>query len=56
LKVFKLKHDLQNYLAQLRQAGKTIGLVPTMGALHQGHLSLLAQAAQSADMVVSTFL
>jgi pantoate--beta-alanine ligase len=54
LKVFKLKKELQQYLDSLRAHGKTIGLVPTMGALHKGHLSLLAQARHNADVVVST--
>ena len=41
-------------IAQLRAAGKTIGLVPTMGFLHDGHLQLMRRAAQSADTVVAT--
>lgn len=54
LKVFKRITELQTYLQQLRAEGKTIGLVPTMGALHQGHLSLVAQARDNADVVIST--
>ena len=41
-------------IARLRAAGKTIGLVPTMGVLHAGHLQLMRQAAQNADAVVAT--
>ena len=41
-------------IAQLRAAGKTIGLVPTMGFLHAGHLQLMRRAAQNADAVVAT--
>ena len=41
-------------IARLRAAGKTIGLVPTMGFLHAGHLELMRRAAQNADAVVAT--
>ena len=37
-----------------RRAGRTIGLVPTMGALHRGHVSLLERAAGQGDVVVMT--
>jgi pantoate--beta-alanine ligase len=52
LKIFTRRKDLSQYLEQLRNDGKTIGFVPTMGALHQGHLSLLARAQQETDKVV----
>ena len=41
-------------IARLRAAGQTIGLVPTMGFLHEGHLQLMRRAAQQADAVVAT--
>jgi len=48
------KLRIRQEIAQLRAAGKTIGLVPTMGFLHDGHVQLMRQAAQSADAVVAT--
>ena len=49
----KLRHALET----LKKSGKTIGFVPTMGALHEGHLSLVRLSKKSADVtVVSVFV
>src|SRR5262245_34263562 len=46
--------DLRRSLAPWRKAGERIALVPTMGALHDGHLSLVALAKSNADRVVAS--
>lgn len=45
---------LRATLTQLRRAGKTIAFVPTMGNLHAGHISLMRQAREHADIVVAS--
>jgi pantoate--beta-alanine ligase len=44
--------ELRGHLADARRGGRTIGLVPTMGAFHDGHLSLMRRAREACDVVV----
>ena len=54
--VFTVK-DLQDALAEQRALNKTIGFVPTMGALHKGHASLVKRSVDENDVtVVSVFV
>jgi pantoate--beta-alanine ligase len=52
MKIFNNKKDLKDCLLEYKTNKKTIGFVPTMGALHQGHLSLIEKAKQKNDIVV----
>lgn len=57
MKVFNKIVDLQNELFEVRKSGKQIGLVPTMGALHQGHASLIKRSVKdNGYTVVSVFV
>ena len=54
MEVFETVDGFSRALESARAAGRTVGLVPTMGALHAGHRSLLARAAQECDHVAAT--
>lgn len=52
MKLIQTIKELRTELDGLRKAGKTVGLVPTMGALHAGHASLVKRAVAENDVVV----
>ena len=54
MKVIRKVSELQSVMDSLRSQGLSIGLVPTMGALHKGHLSLMERARGENDVVVAS--
>lgn len=55
--VFTTKSEIQKFISSLNDKNKTLGLVPTMGALHEGHSSLVKKALQENDVtMVSIFV
>ena len=52
LEIFKTKAAIATFVKQQKHDGKKVALVPTMGALHEGHISLIALAKQSAEIVI----
>ena len=50
--VFKTINELKNYLNDQKGSGKTLGFVPTMGALHQGHISLIQKSLTQTDITI----
>ena len=52
MRTVRTVRELREALAPERRAGRTIGLVPTMGAFHDGHLSLIRRARRDCDVVV----
>ena len=57
MKIISSIQELRDALSIYRKEGKTIGLVPTMGALHSGHASLIDASVSKTDVtVVSVFV
>ena len=54
MKVLRTVQEIQAFSKATKDAGKSIGLVPTMGALHEGHLTLMRRARQENDVVIAS--
>lgn len=54
MKILRSVADLRRATADWRRAGQVVGVVPTMGALHDGHLALVGRARADCDRVIAT--
>ncbi len=52
MKILETQSAVKAYLVDIKNTKKTIGFVPTMGALHEGHLSLIKKAKKKTDFVI----
>ncbi len=55
LKVFNTIKDTNEFLSKQGSDGRTIGFVPTMGALHEGHLELMRRAKRENDILACSY-
>ena len=54
MEIFKTKKTLLDYIERQKEMGKKVGFAPTMGALHDGHISLYEAARKENDLVISS--
>lgn len=54
MKILRDKSEARHWVIEHRRSQKTIGLVPTMGALHEGHFSLIRRSTAACDLTVAT--